>query len=78
MDSPEKNHIQTYRYHNSEYTIIILDLILSVCLTQNAAIDISMPDWYFMQQVATRGSATRQGNVFCNKGSYILPYIWRK
>ena len=31
-----------------------------------------------MQQVATRGSATRQGNVFCNTGSYILPYVFYK
>ena len=28
-----------------------------------------------MQQVATRGSITRQGNVFCNMESCILPYI---
>ena len=46
--------------------------------TKNTTIDFGMPHWHFMQQVATRGSANRQGNVFCNTGSYILPYILQK
>ena len=54
-------------------------ITFATCLTQkNTTIDFGMPHWHFMQQVATRGSATRQGNVFCNTGSYILPYILQK
>ena len=46
--------------------------------TKNTTIEIGMPHWHFMQQVATRGSTTRQGNVFCNMESCILPYILQK
>ena len=53
-------------------------IIFATCLTQNTTIDINMPHWRFMQQVATRGSNTRQGNVFCNTESYMLPYILHK
>ena len=50
-------------------------IIFATCLAQNTKIDISMPHWHFVQQLATRGSATWQGNVFCNTLSYISPYI---
>ena len=43
--------------------------------TKNTKIDTSMPHRYFRQQVAARGSATLQGNVFVARDHNITMYF---